>query len=358
MRNPNGYGSVRKLSGKRRRPFQVLITTGWKITDGKLKQIQTPLGYYKTRPEAMIALAEYNQNPFDLDVQKITFADIYEKIYARNISKMGKSSIASYRAAYIRCEPLHHLKMVDMRKQHMQAIFDSISDMSRPYQQAIKNLLRAIYKYCLENDIVQKDYSQFVEITASDKESKRKPFTPEEIQILRNNLDFIVSPGKDGMLSRPWVDSILIMIYTGVRISELLGIKLEHVNLKERYIDLHGTKTKAARRIVPIHKDILPLIEKRMVFNDTEWLFYGNDNKKISYSTFKYAAFDAIMEHFDMSHNPHDCRHSFATYARQSHMDLLLIKRIMGHTSKDITTDIYTHTIVADLVAEIDKFNC
>ncbi|MBQ6481718.1 MAG: hypothetical protein IJI45_11415 [Anaerolineaceae bacterium] len=53
MRLPNSYGSIVKLSGKRRRPYAVRITTGW--TD-KGRQIQKYLSYHATRREAMAAL--------------------------------------------------------------------------------------------------------------------------------------------------------------------------------------------------------------------------------------------------------------------------------------------------------------
>ena len=60
IRNPNGYGSVYKLSGKRRRPFVASITTGQDELTGKQKR--QILGYYATRKEAMQALADYNTN--------------------------------------------------------------------------------------------------------------------------------------------------------------------------------------------------------------------------------------------------------------------------------------------------------
>ena len=65
------FGGIRKLSGNRRRPFQVRITKGWEIVDGKEKQIFSTLGYFKSRQEAMIALAEYNKEPFDIDTKKV-----------------------------------------------------------------------------------------------------------------------------------------------------------------------------------------------------------------------------------------------------------------------------------------------
>lgn len=76
MKNPNGYGSVFKLSGKRRKPFGVRITARW---DEDVKQLYKYIGYYTTRPEAMIALADYNKNPYDLDAGKVTFQEVFEK---------------------------------------------------------------------------------------------------------------------------------------------------------------------------------------------------------------------------------------------------------------------------------------
>lgn len=62
MRLPNGYGSITKLSGKRRKPFMVRITTGY---DNEGKQLMSVLGYYTTRNEALAMLAEYNKNPYN-----------------------------------------------------------------------------------------------------------------------------------------------------------------------------------------------------------------------------------------------------------------------------------------------------
>ena len=63
MKHPNGYGSIFKLSGNRRNPFAVRITTGW---DDDGKQVYEYLGYFPSRKKAMVALADYNNNPYDL----------------------------------------------------------------------------------------------------------------------------------------------------------------------------------------------------------------------------------------------------------------------------------------------------
>ena len=384
MRNPNGYGGIRKLSGKRRRPYAVYITTGIELStklpeigflrdilskdtfalveqeynDYKAKQIpsakqiQKCVGYYATRQEALIALAEYNKAPFDLDAKKTTFKDIYDILLEQQFGKMKPQAKSSYVTAYKKCAEIENVRMTDMRKAHMQKIVDDYADKSKSTQSNLLKLFHAVYRFALENDIVEKNYSEFVNIT-SEKESKDKvPFSRAEIDLLWDNIDWKVSnTAKNGTDGQQFVDSILIMIYTGCRISELLDMKVEDVHLEERWIDLRGTKTKAAKRIVPIHKKIVPLLKKRM----TGTYLFEADSEKMTY--FKYARyfFDPLCEVLGMKHTPHECRHSFATYAAASDLNKTLLKKIIGHSAQDLTVDTYTHTFIEDLVKEIDK---
>ena len=76
MRLPNGYGSVYKLSGKRRKPYAARKTIGWSDEGTQLFSI---IGYYRTRQEAFQAIEEYNNDPYNLQVAKYTFTQIYEK---------------------------------------------------------------------------------------------------------------------------------------------------------------------------------------------------------------------------------------------------------------------------------------
>ena len=75
MKNPNGYGTVAKLSGNRRNPFVVRKTKGW---DDRGFPIYETIGYYPTREAGMLALADYNRNPFDIQASKITLKELYE----------------------------------------------------------------------------------------------------------------------------------------------------------------------------------------------------------------------------------------------------------------------------------------
>lgn len=117
MRLPNGYGSVYKLSGKRRNPFIVRVTVGW--TD-EGKQLLKTIGYYASRPLAMQALAEYNQSPYDISASKSTFKDIYEQWSARKFEQISRSNALGYKTAFDSCITIHDKKFIDLRKSHLQ----------------------------------------------------------------------------------------------------------------------------------------------------------------------------------------------------------------------------------------------
>lgn len=76
MKLPNGYGSVYKMSGNRRKPYAVRRTIGWGDNG---EQTRVIVGYYRTKAEALQALAAFNDNPYDLQLSRVTFAEIYDR---------------------------------------------------------------------------------------------------------------------------------------------------------------------------------------------------------------------------------------------------------------------------------------
>ena len=81
MRLPNSFGSVYKLSGKRRKPWAARKTVGWKTIEDTMQchPVYAFIGYYATRAEALQALTAYNENPYDLKADTITFKEVYDK---------------------------------------------------------------------------------------------------------------------------------------------------------------------------------------------------------------------------------------------------------------------------------------
>lgn len=377
MKNPNGYGTVRKLSGKnRRKPYGVYITTGYE-TEEKLpsisflsdilppdlyievrkhyddykknhiptgRQIRQCLGYYETRKEALIALAEYNKSPYDISASNITFAEVWNILYEKDIQHRKISSRNAYISAYHKCKSLYNKKMKDLRLVDLEGVIESIAGMSKSTQDNVIILIRKVYKIAMQNDIIAKDYSQYLTVGETSEQTTRKPFTKDEISRILN-------------AEYPFVDSVVIMLYTGVRVGELLSLKTEHIHLEERWIDLHGTKTKSARRMVPIHKDIIPILEKRIEFAQDGYLFHDDNSTPIPPTSYRKKYFAPLMKHLNIKNRtPHSCRHTFISIATSCGLEPVLLRKIVGHTGDTITENVYTHAYVEDLIKEIDKY--
>ncbi|WP_208585761.1 tyrosine-type recombinase/integrase [Gracilibacillus suaedae] len=342
MKNPNGYGSVFKLSGKRRRPFAVRITVGW---DDEGKQQYDYLGYYASRKEAMVALAEYNENPYALESTKITFASMYQMFYKEKFKNIPnhkeKSSKNGYSAAYNHSKDLHEMRFIDIKTSHLQDLIDKC-EKGHGTKRKIKVLFNQMYKFAMKNDMVSKDYSKYIVMPKNESGSNRSPFTQHEINLLWDNIGHIED-----------VDTALIMIYSGLRPGELIEIKNKDIHLKERHFR-GGIKTAAGKnRIIPIHKKIHTLIEKRMD-PENEYLIVNQDNKHLSYYTYYHNRWKKMMEQLGLNHKPHDCRHTFATLMNNAEANKVAIQRIMGHASKDITDKVYTHKDIEQLLIAID----
>ena len=126
MKLPNGYSSVYKLSGKRRCPYRAIVTEGWQLDKdtGKWKQKRKTVGYYATKNDAMVALAEYNKSPFDLETSKITFAEVYNRWSDEHFPTISDSNIKGYKASYKLCEPITRKRFVDITLDDLQYLVD------------------------------------------------------------------------------------------------------------------------------------------------------------------------------------------------------------------------------------------
>lgn len=210
---------------------------------------------------------KYNNDPYDLDANKITFLEIYEKWSAEKFPKISDSNIRGYKTSFDKCSSLHGMKFKQIRKTHMQRIINENEHLSFQVRMKLKTLFIQLYKYAIENDIAEKNYAQFVDAGEETTKIERKPFTQKEIETLWKNIDV------------PYVDSILIMIYSGLRVGELLIMETASIDGR---IMTGGIKTKAGKeRAVPIHQKILPLIDK-----SKKYLVTSHTGKKFSYNNY------------------------------------------------------------------------
>lgn len=330
-RLPKGFGSVYKLSGNRRRPYAVRVRSG---SDKNGKPTYSILGYFATSEEALTVLTEYNKNPYDLKNDSVTIADMWEIFKKRRFSEISASGCGIYTAAYKHLKELWDIPIKNIKTYQMQRLIDNI-DKSWQTKSHIQTLLHQMFDIAIELDVIDKNYASFVKIGNRPKSDMHKPFTDAEIQKL-----FSV------VFSEDIADTVLIMIYTGMRPSELLGMKTENIHLAEKYM-VGGVKTKAGKgRVIPISDKVMPLVRKR----------YSIENRffvDIPYHTYsKY--FKSLMNKLGMEHLPHDCRHTFASMANTAGVNPTSVKLIMGHASQDLTERVYTHKAVEELISAVN----
>jgi integrase len=334
INNPNGFGSVVHLKGNRRNPFVVRKTAGW---NEKGHPIYLVVGYFATREAAMIALAAYNQNPYDLDATKFTLEELYNKWSERAFPKMSKSSAGSLKSAFKHCKALYRMRYRDIKAYHMQDIIDGCGK-GYSTQWAIKNLFGHLDKFGLEMDVINKGYTQLT-TAAPIPETSKKPFTDEEVAALWKSQN------------QEWVDSVLVFLYSGWRISELLGLKREDVDLTAGTMR-GGVKTKSGKnRVVPIHSRIRSIIERRYA-EGGEYLFQWN-GKKVS-TTQYYIFWKTIMEAHGMNHTPHECRHTFRSCLDSAGANRVAVNKIMGHSGADTGERVYAHKSIQELKDAIE----
>ncbi len=157
---------------------------------------------------------------------------------------------------------------------------------------------------------------------------------------------------------------ILEMLYsTGLRISELVSLKLSNVNLEECLVKVMGKGKK--ERIVPLNdvtveyidryiKEVRPNMLKGVT---TDSLFLNNHGKGLT----RQAVFKMIKKRAEevgllKNISPHTLRHSFATHLLENGADIRFIQELLGHS--DIgTTEIYTHIINGTLKRDYDEYN-
>lgn len=327
-RNPNGYGCVTKLKGNRTRPWVVKVT----LYDEEGHAKQTPVGYAETEEKALVLLAQYNNNPWDTDRETITLAVLYQRWAQIKLPKLGKANAISLKSAFRHCSKYYGMKYRAIRAYHMQDCIDNCG-CTYSTQGAIKNLWGHLDRFAFECDIIDKMYSQ---LTTSPMvpDTNRMPFTEEEIQALWEISD------------RPWVDTVLIFLYSGFRLTELLTMKTSQINLEEKTFT-GGIKTKSGKdRVVPIHPRIEPFV-KKFVAQGEEYLFSLNGKKVTSYRYYKF--WDEIMKQIHADHTPHEARHTFETNLDNAGGNRKCIDLLMGHKSSDVGNRVYNHKTLDQL---------
>ena len=210
--------------------------------------------------------------------------------------------------------------------------------------------LRGFYKYLSNNNYIKNNVFLLIN---GPKKAKKLPryFEYNELEELFNSIDTNTSKGQRDLL-------ILEMLYaTGVRVGELVNIKVKDINKSDRKIIILGKGNKERRVIYGEYcEDIL---NKYLSFgrndlnkNNSDYLFLNHLGEKLTERGVRYILSELIKKtSISKKISPHMIRHSFATHLLNEGCDLLSVQKLLGHESIS-ATQVYTH-VTTDRLKEV-----
>lgn len=327
MRKPNGYGSIKRLSGRRRRPFVFVISV-----DGK----QKPVEYFSTQVEAEIFQADYNKLHFhrSLPDHRVTLAELYHRWLPAHTANTApsQSTLNSYSNSFKHLAQLHYEPVQNLKYMDYQRVLDGMrkSGLSYSSLKKVRSLVSLLEKYANKIELTNKSYAPLLSIGKNKAIRPHKPFSRQKINRLWQHV------------GEPGVDTVLILLYTGMRVGEMLALQKTEVNLRQGYVRITRSKTVSGIRTIPIHHRILPLISKRMKFLGSN-LITDSEGKPYNYSRYCILWREVMYSINADGHTTHDCRHTVATLLDNAGANETAKRRILGHAGGDVTERVYTH---------------
>ncbi len=213
--------------------------------------------------------------------------------------------------------------------------------------------LKSFFKYHLrQGNLKQSPVASII----SPKSNKRLPqFVQEkETATLFEHVEFSADwKGQTAKLS------LQILYYTGIRLSELIGLKENEIDMAHQSIKVLGKGSK--ERIIPVGKDLIQQIqsyiqEKHNQFAEADrTVLLVTDKGKKLYPKYVYLQVNqylSLITTIDKK-SPHVLRHTFATHLMNNGADLNAVKELLGHSSL-AATQVYTHNTIEKL-KEIHK---
>ncbi|MCX4343289.1 MAG: site-specific integrase [Kineothrix sp.] len=244
----------------------------------------------------------------------------------------------------------------------------------------IRGVLRPAFQMAVDDDLLRKNPFQFelVSVIVNDSVT-RDAITHDEkrkfLEFVRNDKHFC-----------KYYDGIYILFYTGMRISEFVGLTIKDIDLKEKTINIdhqlqrtsqmqyiiEPPKTEAGNRVIPMQEEVCKcfrrIIQNRrkpkvepMVGGKVGFLYLDkNEMPMVALHWEKY--FQHIVEKYNKVYKvqmpkitPHVCRHTYCSHCASSGMNPKHLQYLMGHSDISVTLNTYTHVDFDNVKKEVQS---
>ena len=256
--------------------------------------------------------------------------------FLQNDKKLSNNTLQSYKRditqyeSYINEENLQYQKV---NKEDIKKYLDNLKNIGKKTSTISRNLasIRSFYQYLLRIKKIEQDPTEGIQ---SPKVEKRVPsvLTSQEVELL---LEQPKSVDLKGIRDKAMLE---FAYATGMRVTEIITLDIDDVNLKEGYVNCKHTNK---QRNIPLGaisiKAIKEYIEKARPYliksEDEKSLFVNINGKRLTRQGFwKIVKFYKEQAHIEKDITPHVLRHSFATHLLQNGADLKAIQVMLGHS--------------------------
>lgn len=208
--------------------------------------------------------------------------------------------------------------------------------------------LKTFYKFLMREGVLDKNPTDRISVL---KTAKKLPEFVQEKEINRLLDGHYFASDFEGLRDK----AVVSLFYgTGIRLSELVGIRFPDLNLKEKIVKVNGKRNK--QRIVPFPTEISATLGEYIkirneFFPVSENFLFLTGNGEPVYNKLVYRIVKrqlALVTTTDKK-SPHILRHSYATHLLNHGADLNAIKELLGHANL-AATQVYTHTSFEQLI--------
>ena len=263
--------------------------------------------------------------------------------YLSVIKKNSPNTIINYHSDILEFSEYIQNNILNITKEKVYDYLKHLYDMNITKSSIARKLsaLRSFYNYLLKKEYISVNY--FSTLKNPKKDINLPKFVKEE------DIDKMFQIPD----TRTWIGkrniAIIRMLYaTGLRVSELVNIKLNEINIEDRTIKVLGKGSKERIVVFGYHakEAIIDYINNgryQVDIHNNEYLFLNKDGEKLSSRYVRKIIDDIIIKSSITMHvSPHMLRHTFATGMLNNGADLVSVKDLLGHESLN-TTSIYTH---------------
>ena len=274
----------------------------------------------------------------------------YKSDLRPNTLRMYKDAYNVHILSAIGNMPLRTVKPV-----HIRDVMSSIADKSESLQHKVLITMRQIFQTARQNGLIVKDPTEGVKITPHAKPDKVKHLTKDQVRTL---LEAVTDDKAMAFVG--------LCLYCGLRREEAMGLQWGDIKgssltvnralafVKNRPDPSQELKTKAAHRTIPIPEPLMDILSNTP--KTGLYVITKADGGPMTQMAFR-RLWEKVTSVIDFSLHPHMLRHTYATNLYYAGVDLRTAQYLLGHSSIQMTAQVYTHLDHMDGLSAADKIN-